>query len=119
MSHINIHVTIEVALILGFVWLLRKKGSMPVNLWENTIYWKLAIWKFFNGVLKVGLCSFLSGTAAQSWDTLNPGERIVVIISAIISMQTFIDGFLDQTLTKLEGKKDLSSPPPLPTVPNA
>lgn len=117
MQIVNVHVTIEVALLLCLIWLLRKKGGLSSNLWGNAVYWKLAIWKFFNGMLKVGLCSFLSGTAAQSWDTLNPGERIVVIISAIISMQTFIDGFLDQTLTKLEGKKDLSTPPQPPTVP--
>ncbi len=72
---------------------------------KDLMYWRLAIWKFLNGTLKVGIAAFIGGTAAQTWDTMNPSEKTLVILSAILAMQTFIDGFLDQTLAQLKGDK--------------
>ena len=65
------------------------------------LYWRIAIFKVANGTLKAGVMAYLAGTAAQKWTDLSGDAKATVILTAVVAMTTFIDGFLDNTMTNL------------------
>lgn len=68
---------------------------------SSMLYWKLAIWKLANGCLKVGLMAFLGATAAKHWSAMNGDEKLVIWLTATVAVSTFVDAFIDQTMTTL------------------
>lgn len=66
---------------------------------NNLIYWKLAVFKYFSGVTKIGAMAFMGGTAEH----VNP--KVQLYLAAYVAMMTFTEGFLDQTAAKLASGK--------------
>lgn len=72
---------------------------------NNLVYWKLAFFKYFSGLTKIGLITFLSATTGVHWDKLGGFEHFVIVAGAIVAMLTYTEGFLDQTAQKLAAGK--------------
>ena len=76
-------------------------------------YWKLAIWKGFSGSLIV----ILGGlpTIILNWTDMSGGGQCVAIIGLVVSTVKFLDGFMDQTASRLAQGRPLIA---LPNVPD-
>ncbi len=72
---------------------------------QQLLYWKLAIWKAVSGSLLVLLGG--SGSLVLNWDTMTLGGRIVAASGLAVGVLKFLDGFLDQTASRLAAGKPL------------
>lgn len=72
------------------------------------IYWKLAIWKILFGSFKTAGTFYIGATASVRFVDLHADQMVLVILSMLLAVTTFIDGFIDQTVGRL-----LSGRPPI------
>lgn len=70
--------------------------------------YKLVIFKALNGTVKVGIATYIAGVASSTWANMTFDAHMLVILSAVLAMQTFIDGFLDKTISDMEKGKSLT-----------
>lgn len=68
------------------------------DLFASAIYWRLFIWKAANGCLKVGIATFIGATTAQNWSAMTPFQHVVIILTSVLAITTFLDGLIDQTI---------------------
>ena len=62
-------------------------------------YWKLAIWKASIGSL---LCAAgVLPSLILNWDTMTNAGRLVAILGVIVALGKFLDGFFDQTFSRM------------------
>ncbi len=60
------------------------------------------VWfKLFVGAAKAGIATYIAGVAANTWTQMNTDAHILVILTMILSVLTFVDGFVDQTASRL------------------
>lgn len=77
---------------------------------EKKLIWRLAWFKFINGVLQIGAMAFLSSTAAVNWENLRQFERFIILLAAYVQVSKYTEAFLDTTAAKL-----ISGKPPIGT----
>lgn len=72
---------------------------------KTMLYWKAAIFKCFLGSTKVAVLAYVSGTAAKAWSDMNWDARVLVLCAAYVALATYLDGFTDQTVARLQTGK--------------
>lgn len=79
---------------------------MP-NLIDKVVYWRLALWKLFNGSLVIGITIFIAGTANVDWVTMTGSQKMLIFLAAIVAMLKNADSFLSDTMNNLRQGKGL------------
>ncbi len=70
---------------------------------RRMVWFKLSV-----GALKVGIATYVGGVAANTWTQMNADAHILLILMMILSVVTYIDGFIDQTVSRIaKGKLPL------------
>lgn len=72
-----------------------------VNTGQAFTYWKLVIFKTANGFLLVIAMTFLSSTDGIDWEAFTTFQKIKLAIFCLVAGLKFIEGFFDQTLSKM------------------
>lgn len=73
--------------------------------WDTMILWKLALFKGTNGIIKAAIAAFIAGTAVTTWADMNTGAKQQLVAGMILAVAIFLDGFLDQTASKIAAGK--------------
>lgn len=68
---------------------------------KKIIFYKLAIFKGVIGTLKAGIAAYIAGVAANTWTQMTTDAHILIMLSMFLSMITYLDGYVDQTASKL------------------
>ncbi len=75
--------------------------------WKNLVYYKLAIWKLSYGAFAV-LVGAIPATL-MNWYVMNAIEKTIAISGLTLTVLKFVDGFIDQTASRLiAGKPPVS-----------
>jgi hypothetical protein len=74
-------------------------------------YWRLAIWKGITGSLVVILGA--TPSVVLNWDTMTTSGRTVAVSGLLLAWIKYLDGFTDQTASRLAAGKPAVSLPPV------
>lgn len=85
-----------------------------INTGQTITYWKLVIFKTANGFLLVIAMTFLSSTDGIDWEAFTPFQKLKLAIFCLVAGLKFIEGFFDQTLSKMAPPEPLKHEPPKP-----
>src|SRR5690242_5102672 len=68
---------------------------------KKVVFYKLAWFKGSVGFQKAVLATYIAGVAANNWTSMTVDARILIIISMYLSGLNYLDGYLDQTASRL------------------
>lgn len=68
---------------------------------KKVLIYKLALFKGTNGTIKAGIATFIAGTAGMSFGEMSHAARVQLIAGIILAICIYLDGFIDQTATRL------------------
>lgn len=71
------------------------------------LYWKLAIWKAFSGCFLLGAAGYMAFLTQIDWMPKEQKLWHSFVVGTLIAMTKFLDGFLDQTASRLIAGKPL------------
>lgn len=85
-----------------------------INTGQVFTYWKLVIFKTANGFLLVIAMAFLAATDGVDWEAFTTFQKIKLAIFCLVAGLKFIEGFFDQTLSRMTPPEPLKPEPPKP-----
>jgi hypothetical protein len=74
---------------------------------EAFSYRKLVVFKIANGLFLVMAMAFLASTDGIDWGVLTPTQKARLIIFCVVAGGKFLEGFFDQSLSRLEQGKSM------------
>jgi hypothetical protein len=69
------------------------------------LYWKMVLWRGGWRTVRAFLTTVFIGTVSVNWGSLSGSEKLVIIVGGLVAAGDALDGFLDQTMTKMRESK--------------